>query len=77
MQVIHIQARCPDALSELSGMSEQDATLAIESLVSVALLELCGELHMDHVWITHEADVLEEVEARPSGVGSHHGEHGA
>lgn len=77
MRVIHIQARYPDTLSEVSGASERDASLAIESLVSVALLELCGEVSIDHVWITSEAEVAEDVEARPSGVGSHHGDHSA
>jgi len=55
MWVIHIQARCPSALSELLGASERDAALAVESIVSVALLELCGEVTMDRVWITTEA----------------------
>jgi hypothetical protein len=66
MRIIHIQARYSDTLAELSGVSEQDAALAIESAVSVALLELCGEVTMDCIWFT------EETEALTSGVGYLH-----
>lgn len=69
MRVIHIQARCPGALSELSGTSERDAALAIETVVSIALLELCGEIVMDAVWI---ADDAQESDARPSVISSRH-----
>ena len=56
MLVIRIQARCPSARAEFQGQSAQDAELAIESLLSVALLELCGEVYIDGVSVCEEQE---------------------
>ena len=56
MLVINIQARCPNTRAEFQGQSAQEAELAIESLISVALLELCGEVYVDAVSVCEEQE---------------------
>jgi hypothetical protein len=67
MRIIHIQARYTSEQSELLDASLRDASLAIESAVSVALLELCGEVQIDAVWLEDERTAtLSQVHAESS-----------
>lgn len=58
MPVFYIQARYTSARSELAEATPYDAALAIESAVSVALLELCGVVEIEHVQVVEEPDAV-------------------
>ena len=64
MPVINVKVRYTSANSKLAEATLQDAALAIESAVSVALLELCGAVEIDRV------QVVEEPESVPLLAGS-------
>lgn len=58
MPVIYIQASYTSAESELAATTTNDAALAIESAVSVALLELCGAVEIERVQVVDESDTV-------------------
>jgi len=49
MYTIHIWARCPHQYAEMIPHNLEQAALVVESLVSVALLELFGEVIVENV----------------------------
>lgn len=49
MWLIEFQARCPASVSELSTASPAQAASLVEAALSVALLELCGEVEVESV----------------------------
>ncbi len=51
---IQFQARCANVRSKLSALSAREAAYAIESALSVALLELSDEVSVEHVWVEVE-----------------------
>lgn len=59
MRVIRIQVRCPSSrpdISELLPLPDDETRLVVEATVGVALLELCGALWVDGVWVEDEKD---------------------
>lgn len=70
MRILHIQARYSNEQSELLDSSLRDTALTIESAVSVALLELCGEVQVDAVWL--EDQEAATLSGSHSGGSSHH-----
>jgi hypothetical protein len=54
MRIITIRVRCPLSRSEMVTTHLDDARLVVEAAVSLALLELCGEVWVDEVCIEDE-----------------------
>ena len=53
---IEFRARCSSSRSELSPQSPAQAASQIEAALSVALLELCGEVEVESVRVNYVAD---------------------
>lgn len=56
MWLIIFRARCSSSQSELSPQSPAQAASLIEAALSVALLELCGEVEVESVQVNYVPD---------------------
>jgi len=55
MRIMHIQVRCPAAAQETAHQCQSDLCLAVESVVSVALLELFATVEVEEIRIEDES----------------------
>lgn len=54
MRIMHIQVRCPAAAQE-TAECQPDLCLAVESVVSVALLDLFATVEVEEIWMEDES----------------------
>lgn len=54
MRIMHIQVRCPATVQE-TVECPSDLCLAVESVVSVALLELFATVEVEEIWVEDES----------------------